>query len=55
MSNYVKSLITPMYLHKAQNRRACHIWDDPNMHLAPKCIRPKALEVWPFNTPKVSK
>ena len=25
MSNYVKSLISPMYLHKAQNRRACHI------------------------------
>ena len=26
MSNYVKSLISPMYLHKAQNRRACHIY-----------------------------
>ena len=27
MSNYVKSLISPMYLHKAQNPRACHIYE----------------------------
>ena len=24
MSNYVKIQISPMYLHKAQNPRACH-------------------------------
>ena len=26
MSNYVKIQISPMYLHKAQNSRACHIY-----------------------------
>ena len=26
MSNYVKIQISPMYLHKAQNPRACHIY-----------------------------
>ena len=24
MSNYVKKTISPMYLHQAQNPRACH-------------------------------
>ena len=26
MSNNIKSQISPMYLHKAQNPRACHIY-----------------------------
>ena len=26
ISNYIKSLISPMYRHKAQNPRACHIY-----------------------------
>ena len=34
MSNYVKSLISPMYLHKAQNRRACHIYDAKIVHVS---------------------
>ena len=34
MSNYVKIQISPMYLHKAQNPRACHNSNLDQIHVS---------------------